>query len=157
MYMILVITATRTFYLRQILSKRTGTCRASLNEIKCSSAQPSIQIDPNPALMDEMTTVRILGLSPYQEVTVVTTMKLVDVPFISHAMYRADEHGHVDFTKHPSYGGSYTGNIMVILICITLISFHCTWYMLYKKILTINYDVYICLHTYCAYVIQNVH
>ena len=68
-----------------------------------------IVISPNPALFDEETTVRILGLSPSQEVTVVTSMSLVNTPFISHALFKADDSGIIDLATHPSYGGSYTG------------------------------------------------
>ncbi|MBN3326282.1 ACOT2 thioesterase, partial [Atractosteus spatula] len=78
----------------------------------CATSMSSrLQILPGPkCLFDELVTVKVEGLSAYQEVQL--RARLTDqknVIFQSSATYRADVSGKIDLSSSPALGGSFSG------------------------------------------------
>ena len=66
-----------------------------------------LYIVPKSALVDEVVSVKVIGLVPSQPVTLLATVEDNGKRFYSTAWYTSDSLGIVDVTTMPSAGGTY--------------------------------------------------
>ncbi|MCI0489037.1 MAG: acyl-CoA thioesterase/BAAT N-terminal domain-containing protein [Blastocatellia bacterium] len=75
-----------------------------------SKAAPAIHVSPDTALMDEVVSTRVTGLSPDQAFKIIATMPgMHGETWKSEAEFTADKRGAVDLGKRAPSSGSYTG------------------------------------------------
>ena len=77
----------------------------------CSSGPVKLRIKPDSPLIDEILSVTVSGLDPFQEITVMatTTSDSKNDIFGSYGHFRASADGFVDLGCDPSVNGTYTG------------------------------------------------
>ncbi len=71
---------------------------------------PRIFISPNPALVDVCLDIKILGLLPGQEVTLLSRVRHTKDRFYSYGYYTANGIGVVELQGMSCNGGTYAGN-----------------------------------------------
>ena len=85
---------------------------------------PNFVVTPRTSLIDEIVTIRLHGLEPYQIVRLEASVVENKLKFESHAVYRASTTGIVDLETDASLAGTYTGTVLRVWMGKPFISNH---------------------------------